>query len=212
MCLLILLLEARDAVTLAIPRGERGGTLGSSSLLTPSRRTASTASLVLSAQTSSSNQQQEERRVDDNADDDDHGELPADLPRRRETLRALAAVRRACAVTTALQPVDTDALETAVQKNDLSPVTVADFAVQACILHALHAEFPDAGFIAEEDSRALRTDADLLARVAAAAGLDRSTAVLDAIDLGKSYETWGDDDDGNNESPSSRIRLLPRSH
>lgn len=169
---LVLLLEARSACTLAIP--SQDGT----SRFNTNRRSSSSSGL-LSA--SSTNSQQEE----------DYGELPTDLPRRDDVLKILAALRRACKITTELQPVDTDALDSAVQKDDLSPVTVADFAAQASCLHALQAAFPDAGFIAEEDSAALLADAALLERVAHASGL-ATTDVLTAIDLGKSYATWGD--------------------
>ena len=150
-CFLILLLEARHAVTLAIP----------SSKQPQSSSTPHSSSWVssLSARATTTNQQEKQQLNDNsNNDPDDHGELPADLPRRPEALKALAAVRRACEITAALQPIDTNAFESAVQKNDSSPVTVADFAVQASVLHALRAEFPEAGFIAEEDSSALRTE------------------------------------------------------
>jgi HAL2 family 3'(2'),5'-bisphosphate nucleotidase len=43
-------------------------------------------------------------------------------------------------------------------KDDRSPVTVADFAVQALIAHQLLEQFPDATLVAEEDSDHLRTD------------------------------------------------------
>ena len=43
-------------------------------------------------------------------------------------------------------------------KSDCSPVTVADFCVQAMVLSNLRACFPSDRFIAEEDSQLLRTD------------------------------------------------------
>ena len=43
-----------------------------------------------------------------------------------------------------------------ITKSDLSPVTVADFAVQAVVGHALGAVFPDAVLVGEETSAALR--------------------------------------------------------
>ena len=43
-------------------------------------------------------------------------------------------------------------------KSDCSPVTVADFCIQAMVLWSLRTCFPTDRFIAEEDSNLLRTD------------------------------------------------------
>lgn len=127
-----------------------------------------------------------------------NSELPADLPRRDDVLFALAAVRRACQVTATLQPDSDDQQDTAktisttistVEKEDLSPVTVADFAVQGQILHSLNMKFPNDVFIAEEDSTSLQRDDHLCQQVATAALLSRDE-LLTAIDLGKSYQDW----------------------
>lgn len=82
-------------------------------------------------------------------------------------------------------------------KVDASPVTVADYAVQAFVIMRLAAAFPGDRFIGEENAAALRRDPPLLARVADAvrlglreigdaveeqAGLE--SRVLEAIDLG----------------------------
>jgi 3'(2'), 5'-bisphosphate nucleotidase len=55
-----------------------------------------------------------------------------------------------------------------ITKGDLSPVTVADFAVQAVVGHALGAVFPEAVLVGEETSAALREaeNAEVLALVA----------------------------------------------
>lgn len=45
----------------------------------------------------------------------------------------------------------------ALQKPDDSPVTIADFAVQAMICHVLKTEFPDDAIVAEEDADTLRS-------------------------------------------------------
>jgi hypothetical protein len=55
--------------------------------------------------------------------DDYSTELPPSFPRRDDVIVALAAVRKACAVTLALQPESKDGIAT-VSKQDLSPVTV----------------------------------------------------------------------------------------
>ena len=76
------------------------------------------------------------------------------------------------------------------QKGDKSPVTVADFAVQAVISRRLAAAFPGLPLLGEEDAGALRgAEGEALAgRVVRAAQsalpeLDHA-AVLDAIDRG----------------------------
>lgn len=51
-------------------------------------------------------------------------------------------------------------------KKDSSPVTIADYAVQAFVFMRLSAAFPGDHFIGEENSTALRSDADLLTKVA----------------------------------------------
>lgn len=55
-------------------------------------------------------------------------------------------------------------------KEDGSPVTVADYASQAVLLQALGPAFPDDGFISEESSTRLRQDPALLAAVTAEVG------------------------------------------
>lgn len=48
---------------------------------------------------------------------------------------------------------------------DLSPVTVADFAIQAYLTKVLSSSFPTDSFVGEESAAALRTNPDLLQRV-----------------------------------------------
>ena len=82
--------------------------------------------------------------------------------------------------------------EQALLKADRSPVTVADFAVQATVAHRLHQVFPDDRLVAEEDAASLRAadartilqsvvDALHPAAHVLASNLD-SNQVLDAID------------------------------
>ncbi|RDA90349.1 hypothetical protein CP533_3360 [Ophiocordyceps camponoti-saundersi (nom. inval.)] len=52
-----------------------------------------------------------------------------------------------------------------ISKEDSSPVTVADFAAQALLTHLVRTEFPEDGFVGEEDSSALRRDEALSLRV-----------------------------------------------
>ncbi|KAF3011224.1 hypothetical protein E8E13_011632 [Curvularia kusanoi] len=50
-------------------------------------------------------------------------------------------------------------------KADSSPVTIADFAAQALLISAIHAVFPEDGFLGEESADALRDNAPLTDRV-----------------------------------------------
>lgn len=52
-----------------------------------------------------------------------------------------------------------------VSKDDLSPVTIADFAIQALLTCTLHHAFPEDRFVGEESSAALRENPALLDRV-----------------------------------------------
>ncbi|KAM3474574.1 hypothetical protein MY5147_004176 [Beauveria neobassiana] len=81
-------------------------------------------------------------------------------PFERERAVAEAAVLRAAILTKNVQ-----SRVSAVSKADATPVTVADFAAQALLISALHAAFPGDGFLGEEDSLALRNDAQLCNQV-----------------------------------------------
>lgn len=74
-------------------------------------------------------------------------------PYERELYVGLAAVRTAVGICQAVQSAITPEV---LDKKDDSPVTVADFASQAVICHAIGEVFPDDPIIAEEDSSALR--------------------------------------------------------
>lgn len=77
---------------------------------------------------------------------------------------AIEAVRSASRICRSVQSrLDPAALE----KDDQSPVTVADFGSQAVICRALEAVFPDDPIIAEEDAGALRENPEMLKQVAA---------------------------------------------
>jgi len=78
---------------------------------------------------------------------------PISVARARELEVALATIERAARVTTAVQQkIGDEALE----KQDRSPVTVADYAAQAIVCRALGEEFPDDPVIGEEESADLR--------------------------------------------------------
>ncbi len=73
----------------------------------------------------------------------------------RELKVGLSAIRRAAQV---CRSVQASISEDILQKQDRSPVTVADFASQAIVCQALGEAFPDDGMISEEDSAALKSD------------------------------------------------------
>jgi 3'(2'), 5'-bisphosphate nucleotidase len=134
---------------------------------------------------------------------EDFGELPPDFPRRGDVLVALSAVRKAAAMTNRLQPLNANGIAS-VNKLDASPVTVADLAAQAIVLHHVKHHFPRDSFIAEESSQVLK-DEDLLARVMAATNMDSTDLVKQSIDLGKEYELWNDDDDADDDADNTAI-------
>lgn len=73
----------------------------------------------------------------------------------REIAFAVDAVRKACELARQIQQEMTAAELT---KGDKSPVTVADFAVQALIGKFMLATFPEDSVVAEEEAKALRSD------------------------------------------------------
>ena len=109
----------------------------------------------------------------------------------QEVALAVEAVRRAAVV---CQSVQSGISRGSIEKKDKSPVTVADFASQAVICQALHADFPDDPIIGEEDAAELRTSemAPFLDRIVtelAAAGTAASgNDVCDWIDRGRSND------------------------
>lgn len=79
----------------------------------------------------------------------------------KELQLACLTVQRATHLTkTLLTAVDKGTLD----KTDSTPVTIADFAAQALIIHTIHAEYPDDNFVGEEDSQSLRENPTLLER------------------------------------------------
>ena len=67
-----------------------------------------------------------------------------------ETSFALSAIQKACRLTRSVQAALIT--EDTLKKKDKSPVTVADYGVQAVISDLLHKHFPDDPLIAEEDA------------------------------------------------------------
>lgn len=97
-----------------------------------------------------------------------------------ETRFALSAVRRAFDIGRRVQE---DLAVAGLTKDDLSPVTVADFAVQAVVAKALRDTFPDEHLVGEEDADALRApeSAAALRAVAKYAGQIEMNATPEAV-------------------------------
>ena len=80
-------------------------------------------------------------------------------------------------------------------KPDLSPVTVADYAVQALAAHKLAEHFPGEGLVAEETSEQLAASADVLEAVTDFVGRRvvgaRAADIIDWIDRGAGAGTKG---------------------
>ena len=101
---------------------------------------------------------------------------------------ALEAVCSACSISRAVQQ-NLEQIK-AVTKDDKSPVTVADYAVQAIVSMVLHELLPeeDCRIVGEEDAQALRTDDQTPIRAAVVEAVrtwrPQSTEqdVIDAID------------------------------
>lgn len=115
--------------------------------------------------------------------------MPGALKWEQERCAAVAAVASASLLARRIQKGY--ARVTSIAKDDASPVTVADFAIQALVVSRLHDAFPHDRFIAEESSHELRNDNALLESVvnaiqdvAAETGTQplSSQQVLDAID------------------------------
>lgn len=85
-----------------------------------------------------------------------------DSPYQRELALAFAALQGAARLS---QSIVSSADKGAISKSDLSPVTIADFAVQSLLIATCKAAFPDDTFVGEEDASDLRANPALLERV-----------------------------------------------
>ncbi|TFY79242.1 hypothetical protein EWM64_g4771, partial [Hericium alpestre] len=97
---------------------------------------------------------------------------------------AIAAVRRACTLTTSVfnKLVNNETLV----KGDKSPVTVADFAAQAVVNTILAQAFPSDPIVGEEEAADLRVNPELCSRVVELA----NEALQGELGIGEMAE-WG---------------------
>ncbi|PHH80185.1 hypothetical protein CDD80_2556 [Ophiocordyceps camponoti-rufipedis] len=85
-----------------------------------------------------------------------------DNPYRDELAVGFQALQLAAQLSQAIIATDDKGVT---EKADLSPVTVADFAVQALLIATFKHAFPDDSFVGEENAASLRKDEALLERV-----------------------------------------------
>nr|XP_036580091.1 myo-inositol-1(or 4)-monophosphatase [Colletotrichum truncatum]KAF6787847.1 myo-inositol-1(or 4)-monophosphatase [Colletotrichum truncatum] len=85
-----------------------------------------------------------------------------DGPYARELTVAIAAIQHAARLSRRVLVASDKGVVT---KEDLSPVTVADFAIQALLTSTLHAAFPNDKFVGEESAADLRENPELLKSV-----------------------------------------------
>lgn len=106
-----------------------------------------------------------------------------DSPYAKEIRIAISVIQQAALLS---QSIITSPDKGVTEKGDLSPVTIADFAIQALLSATFHHHFPEDGLVGEESADELRADERLLERVwglvegvgsrAAAAGADTGDA------------------------------------
>ncbi|KAI0846029.1 carbohydrate phosphatase [Daldinia vernicosa] len=85
-----------------------------------------------------------------------------DSPYSKELRVAIAAIQSAAKLSQAVISVEDKGV---IEKDDLSPVTVADFAIQALLTATIHHAFPHDKFVGEESAADLRANPVLLDRV-----------------------------------------------
>lgn len=85
-----------------------------------------------------------------------------DSPYSQELKIAIGAVQAAAKIS---QSVLSDDDKGTVEKDDLSPVTIADFAIQALLTATIQSAFPGDNFVGEESAADLRDNPPLLNRV-----------------------------------------------
>ncbi|KAI0115428.1 carbohydrate phosphatase [Daldinia grandis] len=85
-----------------------------------------------------------------------------DSPYSKELTVAIAAIQSAAKLSQAVISVEDKGV---IEKDDLSPVTVADFAIQALLTATIHHAFPEDRFVGEESAADLRANPVLLGQV-----------------------------------------------
>jgi len=132
------------------------------------------------------------------------------LPYSAARKAALKTVAKACLLSRKIQTqlisVDT------IQKKDRSPVTIADFAVQAIIISDLLSKFPEYPFVAEETAKNLRGNKEMLEKIlghvqATNAYMDHQS-LLEIIDKGYRNEQKEEEEGEEEESEKKKKNKL----
>ncbi len=117
----------------------------------------------------------------------------------RELEVAISAARQAA---TLCEAVRTELAATTLEKQDRSPVTVADYGSQALICRAIHDAFPDDAIVAEESAAELRDPNNQTL-------LDRLTGFVNRVNAGANESLVRDwIDYGTSDSPRGRFWTL----
>jgi 3'(2'), 5'-bisphosphate nucleotidase len=85
-----------------------------------------------------------------------------DSPYSKELQTAICVIQQAAKLSQSVISAEDKGV---IEKDDLSPVTVADFAIQALLTATIHHAFPDDKFVGEESAADLRDNPALLDRV-----------------------------------------------
>lgn len=96
---------------------------------------------------------------------------------------AIQAARKAGIAAKGLQKTLLEAKSAAIKKSDSSPVTIADYSVQALVVGGLRAAFPTDQIVAEETSGVLRQDRAALAAVTEVVRRESANPALTEEDL-----------------------------
>lgn len=117
------------------------------------------------------------------------------MPYAREREVAVAAVEAASALCQSVQAELVD--EASMDKQDKSPVTVADFGAQALVVHTLTEAFPELPLVGEEDAAELRKPENVELRTRVCDHVKRAVADLDEGEIlelidGGSYAGGGE--------------------
>jgi 3'(2'), 5'-bisphosphate nucleotidase len=120
-----------------------------------------------------------------------------DFPYPHEIAVAISALRHAAHISQALisRTHNLNSAALLIHKSDLSPVTVADFAIQALLSATFHAHFPSDTLVGEESAKELRQNPSLLEKV---------WGLLDGVAKGLEQNSEGSSGDSLCRVPHSR--------
>lgn len=139
----------------------------------------------------------------------DGGRLQAELDTAIRAVQRASFMSRSIQHSLILGKTDKRDGSGSLSKDDKSPVTIADFAVQALVIDALSKAFPNDNFIAEEDSKLLRDDQEITALIVKALNQasDADDSNGQAWDVSRLYATI-DKGDYSGTTEQGRVWVL----